>query len=304
MATSEFWNRQAGLENTKLFKGKSMNNDIQKVENPFGNDKKTSAITASGNSDAERAIQEVQAAMIIAKRFPRNPIESMDKIINACARPSLASAAIYSYPRGGQEVSGPSIRLAEAVAQNWGNIQWGIRDLSTNQDGSTIEAFAWDVESNTKQVKVFSVEHVRYSRAGGITKLTDPRDKYEVVANQGARRLRACILGVIPGDVIEAAVNQCLITQHANIDTSPEGIKKMLEVFEKHFSVSQKLIESRIGKRIEAIVPAQMQQLLNIAQSMKDGMSKPSDWFDISDPEMKAGPKVSDILNKKSESDS
>lgn len=281
-----------------------MNNEIQKVGNPFGDSKKVTEITASGNSDAERAIQEVQAAMVIAKRFPRNPIKSMDEIINACTRPTLAAAAIYSYPRGGQEVSGPSIRLAEAVAQNWGNIQWGIRELSSNKDGSTIEAYAWDVESNTKQVKTFSVEHVRYSRAGGITKLVDPRDKYEVVANQGARRLRACILGVIPGDVIEAAVNQCLATQHANIDTSTEGIKKMLDVFEKHFCVSQKLIETRIGKRVEAIVPAQMQQLLNIAQSMKDGMSKPSDWFDVDDPEIKTEPKVSDLLAKKPEGNS
>ncbi len=71
---------------------------------------------------------------------------------------------------------------------------------------STVEAFAWDVEeANTRQTKVFQVRHWRHTKQGGY-KLTDPRDIYELVANNGARRLRACILGVIPGDVIDAAV--------------------------------------------------------------------------------------------------
>ncbi|MDT1904179.1 hypothetical protein FPK34_26285, partial [Acinetobacter baumannii] len=78
--------------------------------------------------------------------------------------------------------------------------------LSSENGESTVEAFAWDVETNTRQTKVFQVPHIRYTR-NGSKKLTDPRDIYELVANNGARRLRACILGVIPGDVIDDAVN-------------------------------------------------------------------------------------------------
>ena len=40
----------------------------------------------------------------------------MEKILNACTRATLAQGALYSYPRGGQEVTGPGIRLAEAMA--------------------------------------------------------------------------------------------------------------------------------------------------------------------------------------------
>lgn len=43
--------------------------------------------------------------------------------------------------------------------------------------------------------------------------LTDSRDIYEATANFGARRMRACILGVIPGDVVDMAVNECKETQ-------------------------------------------------------------------------------------------
>ena len=41
------------------------------------------------------------------------------------------------------------------LAQNWGNIQYGIRELSSENGESTVEAFAWDVETNTRQTKVF-----------------------------------------------------------------------------------------------------------------------------------------------------
>lgn len=270
-----------------------MNNAVA-VANPFGKSVSTASDNALANSEAERAIQEVQASMIIAKRFPRNTVEAMDRIMNACTRETLAQGALYSYPRGNQEITGPSIRLAEALAQEWGNIQFGIRELSAENGVSTVEAFAWDVQTNTRQVKTFQVPHVRYTRQGSKT-LSDPRDVYELVANQGARRLRACILGVIPGDVTEAAVKQCELTQQNSVDVTPETIKKLITFFADTYGISQQLIEQRIGKRAEAINASQMLQLRKIAQSLKDGMSKPSDWFDVDDPAAQDAPKASDL---------
>lgn len=262
------------------------------VANPFAtNSKAPAAVGAAANSDAERSIQEVQAAMVIAKKFPRDQLAAMDRILNACARETLAEAALYSYQRGGTEITGPSIRLAEAMAQSWGNIQFGIRELSQENGQSTVEAFAWDIESNTRQVKVFQVSHFRHTRSGGYA-LTDPRDIYELVANNGARRLRACILGIIPGDVTEKAVEQCAITQQNSVDVSPESIKAMLGAFEKTYRVSQDHIEKRIQRRAEAINGPLMLSLRRIFQSLKDGMSKPADWFDLDEPVNTGGAKT------------
>lgn len=264
------------------------------VSNPFGSPPAPTTSTAVAKSDSERAIQEVQASLVIAKRFPRNPIEAMDRILNACTREKLAEGALYSYPRGGQQVTGPSIRLAEALAQNWGNIQFGIRELSSDNGVSEVEAFAWDVETNTRQVKVFQVPHVRHTRQGKKP-LTDPRDIYEMIANQGARRMRACILGVIPADVIEEAVKQCELTQQSNVDVTPEAISKIVDYF-AGYGVSQQMIEKRLQRRLEAMNPPQMLDLRRIAKSMQDGMSRPADWFDVNDPEsIPEGAPVSDL---------
>ncbi|BBP90994.1 hypothetical protein BsIDN1_46120 [Bacillus safensis] len=42
-------------------------------------------------------------------------------------------------------------------------------------------AYAWDLETNTRQTKIFTVKHERKAK-GAITKLNDPRDIYELVA--------------------------------------------------------------------------------------------------------------------------
>lgn len=252
--------------------------------NPFGAAAPAAATApASQAADSSRAVAEVQAALMIARMNPRDQRAAMDRILNACTRKTLAEKAIYAYARGGSQIEGPSIRLAEAVAQQWGNIQFGIRELSNAGGKSEVQAFAWDVETNTRREVTFSVRHFRSTRSGGY-KLEDPRDIYELIANQGARRLRACLLAVIPGDVIEAAVAQCSATLNATADVTPEGIKKLCDAFAA-VGVTKAQIEKRCQCRAEAIRPAQVLQLRKIYVSLKDGMSSTLDWFEPEEAE-------------------
>lgn len=226
-----------------------------------------------------REVAEAISAMQVAKAFPRDIVEIRAAIANECARPALAEKAVYQYSKGGSEVTGPSIRLAEAIAQNWGNMQFGVRELDQRNGVSTCEAFAWDMQRNVKQTKVFQVSHIRHTRQGDKV-LTDPREIYELVANNGARRVRACILGIIPGDIVDEAVAECDKTLKANIDCSPERVKKMVDTFKSEFGVAREQIEARIQCRIDAIRPAQFANLVKIYRSLKDGMSNAGDWFE------------------------
>jgi hypothetical protein len=249
------------------------------TNNPFagGNDRAVVPMNATAQTDASRAIAEVQAALVVARANPRDERRAMDRILNACQRPGLAENAVYSYSRGGSDISGPSIRLAEAVAQHWGNLQFGIREIDQRGGVSTVQAFAWDVETNTRREVTFQVKHERHTRSGS-TRLTDPRDIYETVANQGARRVRACILAVIPGDVVDAAVKQCDETLRSKADTSPQAIAKLVEVFAA-LGVTKQQIEARVQRRLDAIQPAQVVALRKVYASLRDGMSSPEDWF-------------------------
>jgi len=235
-------------------------------------------LTALAGVEQQKAVAEVQARMMIARANPRDSVRCVDMILQDCTRVTLAETALYAYSRGGSDISGPSIRLMENIARRWGNIASGIKEIARHQGYSECVAYAWDLESGYYDERQFTVRHWRDTKKGGYA-TTDERDIYETVANMGQRRKRAVLQTVIPGDVTEAAVEQCEETLHAKADTSPEGLQKMLAAFVE-FGVTKEQIEARCQRRFESIRPAQVVMLRRIYMSLRDEMSEPNDWFD------------------------
>ncbi len=260
-----------------------MNSEMTELTpiNPYG------AAKPQGGSVAalqRREESEVFAMVMMAKQFERDPQKAMDRILNAFARPSLAEVSQYQFARGGTDITGPSIRAAEAIAQEWGNLDTGWKEISrgvgpNNVNFSEVMAYAVDLQSTTRKALTFIVPHWRDTKKGGYA-LKDERDIYELCANQAQRRLRACILALIPGDVVEHAMNQAAVTLKTSADVSPEAQKKLLAAFEA-WGVSKEHIETRIQRRLDTITPAQMVQMKRIYASLRDDMSRPSDWFEI-----------------------
>lgn len=244
-----------------------------------------------------RAIAEVQAQMAIAKRFPRDTNAAFSRIIRACQRRGLAEQAQYAYPRGNTTVTGPSVRLAEALAQNWGNLDFGIVELEQRQGESVVMAYCTDIETNVRQQKTFVVKHIRDTKQGP-KKLTDGRDIYELTANQGARRLRACILGVIPGDIVEAAEKECEKTLAGkSAEPLQDRARKMLVAFTE-LGVTKEMIEKRLAHNLEALIEAELIQLQKIFRSIKDGMTGRSDWFEFESSKQQDQPSLSEKVAK------
>lgn len=233
-----------------------------------------------------RQAQEVQAAMVVAKRFPRDEDVAYSRIMKACKRQSLAETAVYEYRRGGQAVTGPSIRLAEVLAQNWGNIDYGLIEMEQKNGESQVMAYAWDLETNVRQTKIFTVPHFRATKSGGYV-LTDPRDIYEMVANQGARRVRSCILGVVPKDIVDEAVAECARTLKSGKEPISDRVRKMISVFQENYGVSKEALEKFAGCNTEAFTEQTLLSLGRIYTALKDGAAKREDYFDIAKPESK-----------------
>lgn len=245
--------------------------------------------SALAASDQARAIAEVQAALVIAQANPRNELRARDRLMQACSRVGLAQGALYDYPRGKEQVSGPSIRLAEAAARAWGNMTYGFREVARRIGESDCEAFAWDLETNTKAVRQFSVRHRRDTKQGGYG-LKDERDIYEMIANYAQRRVRATIQEIIPGDIMEDAVAECQRTLSANVGDIKAATTNMLKMFES-LGITKAHIEQRLGNRLDTVQPGQIMKLWRIYNSIKDGVTGTTDWFDpIPDPERKATP--------------
>ncbi len=226
-----------------------------------------------------RAMQQVQGQIVMAKKFPRSIPSVMSNVLQACARKALAEQSQYSFPRGGTEVSGPSIRLAEVVAQSYGNLDFGVVELSQEKGVSEVMAYAWDLESNVRQTKIFKVKHEIGLKNGGTKKLTDERDVYEKVANSGARRLRACIMGVIPSYIWDEAVEACDATLKGDGKVPlADQITAMVTNFVP-MGVTKEMLEKRLGHKIEATNPTELASLRKVFVSIRDGMGNVAKWF-------------------------
>lgn len=245
--------------------------------------------TNTAQVEISRAVQEVQAAVLVAQKMPRDEIRARKRILDAAKRQTLAENASYCYPRGGQTVTGPSIRAAETLAKYWGNISYGTKELNQDLANHTSEmlAYAWDLETNTRVEKVFQVQHKRDKRSGSVM-LSDSRDIYELTANQGARRVRACILGVLPSDIVEDFIKECDKTLEGSNDVPlKDRVRAMIESFEK-LGVTQDMIEQRLGCKADVIIPKQLADLRKVYTSIKDNFGKIGDYFktnDVKEPE-------------------
>lgn len=224
--------------------------------------------------EVARVFVQTQAAL--AK--PRDYNRTITVVSTECKRKALAEQAIYRYARGGNDIVGPSIRLAEALARAYGNISFGYEVISQTKISSTIRAYALDLETNMQAERTFTVEHVRDNG----NKVTTQRDIYEHISNSASRRVRACILELIPGDIIDYAMDECTKTLAETVRVDAKAIKNLLEAF-KTFNVSQEMLEDFIQRKIEAIEPDQILRLRQIYQGLKNGVSDVSDFFKTPD---------------------
>ncbi len=248
-----------------------------------------------------RQTQEVQGQIIMAKKFPRDEIAARNRILTACQRKRLAEQAEYEYKRGTSKVTGTSIRLAEAMAQNWGNLDFGFVELEQRNGESQVMAYCWDLETNTRQTKIFTVPHIRETKSGNYP-LTSSRDIYEMVANQAARRVRACILGIIPGDIQEEAVEQCRKTL-ADGEKLPlkDLIAGVLRTAKEEYAVPQESLEKYIGCKADSFSMNDLIRLKKVFNSIKDGMAKREEIFELPGVEKKEAEDVFADKEKKEE---
>lgn len=242
----------------------------------------------AANAEA-RAVAEVKAQVLMARQFPRDPNASMERILRECMRPTLADAAVYTFPRGKETVTGPSIRLAEVMARNWGNNTFGMEVLERRKGSggigySVIRAFAWDLETNTYISRQFELKHWRTTRSGGYP-ITDDRDIYELEANMGSRRMRACILQMIPGDVTQVAVAACRKTASSGLAEKMNDKAERMKLISGTKRVYEKMgvgladLEDFLDAKQDDWTADHMIRLKELKNSLDDGVQSIGDVF-------------------------
>lgn len=229
--------------------------------------------------EASRAVAEAQGKLYIAKAFPRNETKAYSSVMEVCSRYGFASKAFYAFPRGKETITGPNIRFAEELARCWGNVDYGIKELSRDSGKSELQAYAWDLETNTQSVQNFTNPHQR-EVGKKMVSLTSDRDIYENNANMAARRLRARILAILPAWLVDAAIDRCKKTVAAGEKGMIliDRIRVLVQMFGK-FGVTQDQIEKRLKKKVDAMSEDELAEYVGIYNSIKDKDSTALSWF-------------------------
>lgn len=223
--------------------------------------------------EQSRAVAEVQAAIVVAQQCPRSVNDAIAAMRESCQQTALAERAFYRFPRGGQTVTGPSVHLARELARCWGNLQYGIAELRRDDEHgqSEMQAYAWDVQTNTRSVAVFVVPHKRDKR-GGPEKLVDMRDIYENNANNGARRLREAIYAILPPWFTEEAKELCSKTlSDGGGKPMAQRIADAVKLFSDSFGVTVDQLEQKLGRARDRWTEHDIAQLTVTFKSLRRG---------------------------------
>lgn len=231
-------------------------------------------------AEQARAATETPAALLLASRQPRDEDASLAVMLRECECKSLAEKATFDIDRNGKVVAGASIHLMETVAQAWGNISFGWRELAqtAGPDGvltSTVECWAWELERNVRRVVTILVKHQRWlkptkDRPGRLDTIHDPNMAYEHVANMAQRRVRTCLEAVVPHHLIEVAKQACEVTRKNEQMVDLPSLQKLQEAFES-LGVSQTQLEQYMGGPITAMTHSEFAQFKLLFRDLRDG---------------------------------
>lgn len=236
-----------------------------------------------GSVQAMERSKEVEASVILSRKFPRNAMTAYENLIKACQRKGFAEIAFYSYPRGGTTVSGASINLAKEAARLYGNIRFGIDLVSIDDENVHIQAWAWDMETNTRTSQDAKFKKLIFRKSKGWI-VPDERDLRELINRHGSLTLRGCLLNILPKDFIDDAVERSRETRKSNTQSDPQGTLKRLVVSYSGIGVTAKMIEERLKHPLSECNVDEIEELREVYKSINEGHGKRDDFFQTSHP--------------------
>lgn len=240
----------------------------------------TKALSASATIMESKAMQEARTEIQMAKMFPRDMAEVNTLVTQEFENFALANKAMYKFPRGGKDITGLSIRAAEALARSYGNMNFGFKILEQDEESTNVVAFSWDKQRNVRVEREMRIQHFIKKKDGSTLKKEDPRDLLEHVNSWAQRGVRSTILEIVPKglqDRAESIIKGTLERGPANIPHA-EQINHLVVAFSK-VGVPKEYIEKYLSHPVAAMTPQEKVDLIGIYNSIRDRQAKVSDFF-------------------------
>jgi len=248
------------------------------------------ALSAPATQMVALAQREIEAAVLLARRFPRDTSACFQALVRACRRPSFAERAQYRYPRGKKKtdsgewvpniIQGPSIYFAREVAKLWGNLKVDFQIVEDTDESRTIRARAWDLETNYSTAQEDTFKKLIQRKVDGVTQwvVPDERDLRELTNKRAAILERGVILRMLPDDIKADAIGEAEVTRKKDTAQDPDLARKKILVAFDAINVSSAELERLLGCKVGQASPAQIDSLRDLHVAIKDGHTT---WQDV-----------------------
>lgn len=227
-------------------------------------DTKLTHVSASAAGMIARS--EVEAQLDAAHKYPRSMTRFVQEALTmATLSQEVAESCIYSLPRDGKMITGPSVRLAEICASAYGNLHVGGRVVEEEGKEIVAQGGAWDLQKNLR----VTVEARRR-----ITKKNGTRFSDDMIVTTGnaaiSIALRNATFRVVPRayvDEIYAKVKLVAVGDAKTLSTRRAEILGRLN----KMGVPNDRILARLGKQgVDDVGLEELETLIGLGTAIKN----------------------------------
>jgi len=247
---------------------------------------------------------ELDTQISTAKAYPRrSPHAIVEQAIElATMDEATAQSCFYCLPRkdkegNKKEIRGGSIRLAEIVANAWGNIHAATRIIENDGRHITAEGVAWDLESNVK-ITMQNKVSIRFGEKDGKGGYTANADMQTVLSNAAsAKALRNAIFKVVPKALVDRVLEKAMTFAVGDQKTVNSKVQDIFDKLVKMGLDKQNILDYYEHKTIGEFTADDMRSLIGVGTAIKEGYLKIEDVFE-SEKDEDVGMSASDRINQ------
>lgn len=241
------------------------------------NTQETELMTADSGTVALLNRGEIDMQIATAHKYPRSIKRFRDEALAMVTlNESIAQECIYSLPRDGKTVEGPSARFAEVVASAWGNSRAGARVVSDQGDFVTAQGVFHDLERNV--AITYEVQRRIVDKHGRRFK----PDMIGVTANAACSiALRNSILKGVPKAFWSDMYEQARQTAIGTVQTLANRRARALAVLQKMGVTNAQVFAFLKIEGEQDITIEHLSTLFGITTALKDGDTTPEQAFAV-----------------------
>ena len=227
---------------------------------------------------AVEAMERAQIDMQIstAQRYKKHAPNMLSKVKDdmrafALLDEDTAASCFYSLPRGGKNIQGPSVRMAEIALTCYGNARVAARIMEINTVGDTpnvvIQAMSHDLENNV----AFTAEKRRRITKKKNKNTIDEDDINLAVNACTAIAFRDATFKMIPMALIKPVVEEAKKVAVGNLKSLVAKRTQVLNRLQQMGATEKNILHVVDCRKIEDIALDHLEQLIGLGTALKEG---------------------------------